>query len=76
MSPLTTYILIGTAVLNLFGIAGIFYRLSVISYQHKLMWTDFARRKGLNGYAPQSLYAHGSRAGEDALDAIAQSRKH
>lgn len=76
MSPtLATYVLIGTGILNLVGILGIFYRLSVISYQHKLMWTDFARRKGLNGHAPASLYAHGSQRGEDALNSMADRGK-
>jgi hypothetical protein len=75
MVPLTTYILIATGILNLAGIVGLFYRLSIIGYQHKLMWTDFARRKGLNGHAPASLYAHGSQRAEETLNSMADKGK-
>jgi len=39
------------AFFGLSGAANLFcvYKLAVISYQHKLMWTDFERRKRLNG---------------------------
>lgn len=33
---------------NLLVLLGIYRRLSIIVYQHKLMWTDFADRKGIN----------------------------
>ena len=34
---------------NLFVLLGIYYKMSVMLYQHKLMWKDFAQRKGING---------------------------
>jgi hypothetical protein len=33
---------------NLFVLLGIYRKLSIIVYQHKLMWTDFADRKGIS----------------------------
>lgn len=48
MPSLAIYVLLTTGILNLVGIAGLFYRMSIMSYQHKLMWNDFARRKGLS----------------------------
>jgi len=33
---------------NLFVLLGIYRKLSIIVYQHKLMWTDFAERKGIS----------------------------
>ncbi len=30
-------------------LVGIFYKISVMTYQHKLMWVDFVKRKGING---------------------------
>lgn len=74
MSQAAIYVLLTTGILNLAGIAGLFYRMSIISYQHKLMWTDFARRKGLNGHAPASLYAHGTQRGEEALRSMAENK--
>jgi hypothetical protein len=38
--------------------------MSIMSYQHKLMWIDFARRKGLNGHAAVSMYARGDDGGK------------
>ncbi|HET9285416.1 MAG TPA: hypothetical protein VFR24_25985 [Candidatus Angelobacter sp.] len=32
---------------NLLVLLGIYRKMSIIVYQHKLMWTDFAERKGL-----------------------------
>jgi len=32
---------------NLFVLLGIYRRMSIMVYQHKLMWTDFADRKGI-----------------------------
>ena len=29
-------------------VLGIYRKLSIIVYQHKLMWTDFAERKGIS----------------------------
>jgi len=34
---------------NLFVLLGIYRKLSIIVYQHKLMWSDFADRKGISG---------------------------
>jgi hypothetical protein len=41
---------------NLFVLLGIYRKLSIIVYQHKLMWSDFADRKGIsaNGKAAES----------------------
>ena len=33
---------------NLFVLLGIYRKMSIIVYQHKLMWSDFAERKGIN----------------------------
>ena len=33
---------------NLLVLLGIYRKLSIIVYQHKLMWTDFADRKGIS----------------------------
>lgn len=33
---------------NLLVLLGIYRKMSIIVYQHKLMWTDFADRKGIN----------------------------
>jgi hypothetical protein len=33
---------------NLLVLLGIYRKMSVIVYQHKLMWTDFADRKGIS----------------------------
>ena len=33
---------------NLFVLLGIYRKMSIIVYQHKLMWTDFAHRKGIS----------------------------
>ena len=57
MPNIAIYVLLTTGILNLVGVAGLFYRMSILSYQHKLMWSDFARRKGLNGHAAVSMYA-------------------
>ena len=42
---------------NLLVLLGIYRKLSIIVYQHKLMWTDFADRKGIsaNGKHAASL---------------------
>jgi hypothetical protein len=39
---------------NLLVLLGIYRRMSIMVYQHKLMWTDFADRKGIvpNGKHP------------------------
>jgi hypothetical protein len=34
---------------NLVVLLGIYYKMSVMLYQHKLMWKDFAQRKGISG---------------------------
>ena len=65
MPNLAIYVLLTTGILNLVGIAGLFYRMSIMSYQHRLMWNDFARRKGLNGHAAVSLYARANGGEED-----------
>jgi hypothetical protein len=41
---------------NLCVLLGIYRKMSIIVYQHKLMWTDFADRKGIsaNGKAAES----------------------
>ena len=33
---------------NLLVLLGIYRKMSIIVYQHKLMWTDFADRKGIS----------------------------
>jgi hypothetical protein len=33
---------------NLVVLLGIYYKMSVMLYQHKLMWKDFAQRKGIS----------------------------
>ena len=33
---------------NLLVLLGIYRKMSIIVYQHKLMWSDFAERKGLS----------------------------
>jgi hypothetical protein len=33
---------------NLLVLLGIYRKMSIIVYQHKLMWTDFAERKGIS----------------------------
>jgi hypothetical protein len=33
---------------NLLVLLGIYYKMSVMLYQHKLMWKDFARRKDIS----------------------------
>jgi hypothetical protein len=33
---------------NLLVLLGIYRRLSIIVFQHKLMWVDFAERKGIS----------------------------
>jgi hypothetical protein len=33
---------------NLFVLLGIYRKMSIMVYQHKLMWTDFAERKGIS----------------------------
>ena len=35
---------------NLLVLLGIYRKMSIIVYQHKLMWTDFAERKGLSAH--------------------------
>jgi hypothetical protein len=34
---------------NLLVLLGIYYKISIMLYQHKLMWKDFARRKDISG---------------------------
>lgn len=36
---------------NFLVLCGILRKLSIFTYQHKLMWTDFSRRKGLITHA-------------------------
>ena len=45
MPPLhwTDFIAVG----NLLVLLGIYHKISVMLYQHQLMWKDFARRKGI-----------------------------
>jgi hypothetical protein len=69
MPNIAVYVLVTTGILNLVGIAGLFYRMSIMSYQHKLMWNDFARRKGLNGHAAVGMYAGANSGGEDTSGA-------
>lgn len=33
---------------NLLVLLGIYRKMSILVYQHKLMWTDFAERKGIS----------------------------
>jgi hypothetical protein len=33
---------------NLLVLLGIYHKISVMLYQHKLMWKDFAHRKGIS----------------------------
>lgn len=33
---------------NLLVLLGIYRKMSIVVYQHKLMWTDFADRKGIS----------------------------
>ncbi len=33
---------------NLMVLLGIYYKMSVMLYQHKLMWKDFAQRKNIS----------------------------
>jgi len=33
---------------NLLVLVGIYRKMSIIVYQHKLMWADFAERKGIS----------------------------
>lgn len=33
---------------NLLVLLGIYHKISVMLYQHKLMWKDFAQRKGIS----------------------------
>ena len=33
---------------NLLVLLGIYRKMSIIVYQHKLMWSDFAERKGIS----------------------------
>jgi hypothetical protein len=33
---------------NLVVLLGIYYKMSIMLYQHKLMWKDFAARKGIS----------------------------
>ena len=63
MTNLAIYVLLTTGILNLVGIAGLFYRMSILSYQHKLMWNDFARRKGLNGHGAVQMYERSGEGG-------------
>jgi hypothetical protein len=65
MSNIAVYVLLTTGILNLVGVAGLFYRMSIMSYQHRLMWNDFARRKGLNGHAAVHVYERGMAAVAD-----------
>jgi hypothetical protein len=44
---------------NLVVLLGIYYKMSIMLYQHKLMWKDFAQRKGI------SLDANGKGAGDE-----------
>lgn len=41
-------------VANFLVLLGIYGKVRIITYQHKLMWTDFARRKGLDPSSPES----------------------
>jgi|GEM_PF-1477472 len=34
---------------NFLVLCGILRKLSIFTYQHKLMWSDFAQRKGIDG---------------------------
>ena len=74
MPNIAIYVLLTTGILNLVGVAGLFYRMSIMSYQHKLMWSDFARRKGLNGHAAVSMYARGDSVGEEGAKADSSLR--
>jgi len=74
MPNIAIYVLLTTGILNLVGVAGLFYRMSIMSYQHKLMWSDFARRKGLNGHAAVSMYARGDDGGKEGAKADSSLR--
>lgn len=47
-------------VANLFVLLGIYGKMRVITYQHKLMWADFAKRKDIS---PNGAEASGKAAG-------------
>jgi hypothetical protein len=36
-------------VANFLVLLGIYGKVRIMAYQHKLMWTDFAKRKGISG---------------------------
>ena len=74
MPNIAIYVLLTTGILNLVGVAGLFYRMSIMSYQHKLMWSDFARRKGLNGHAAVSMYARRDEDGKEGAKADSSLR--
>jgi hypothetical protein len=37
-----------------------------MSYQHRLMWNDFTRGKGLNGQAAVNMCERGNTGGEES----------
>jgi hypothetical protein len=39
---------------NLFVLLGIYRKMSIVVYQHKLMWADFAERKGISPNGKQA----------------------
>lgn len=45
---------------NFLVLLGIYGKVKVMTYQHKLMWTDFARRKGIDPTAPGKDVVAGS----------------
>ena len=67
---MTQFLLYTTLSLNVITILSFIYHLAVTHFKIRLMWTEFARRHGLNGGAPRSFYAVGTHAGEEALRAF------
>jgi hypothetical protein len=54
LDHIALYVLLITGILNLAGIGGLFYKFSIMGYQHNLMWKVFARQHGLDGNSPRT----------------------
>ena len=42
-------------VANFLVLLGIYGKIRIITYQHKLMWSDFAKRKGISAGSDEQL---------------------
>ena len=42
-------------VANFLVLLGIYGKVRIITYQHKLMWADFAKRKGISGGSDETF---------------------